>query len=217
MGYADLLIWQYKSCPRAVATMELLAKGFDDEVAFFAEFPNVLNIFKATGKSLDIVGKHVGVSRRIGNFKYRKFFGFKRSPQALGFSVAGKGGGRWYRYSYPLFDVVDLNDKDYRWLILAKILKNYQNASLSNLKNFCTLMYGENVQITDNYDMTVTIKIDKALTDDFTAWAAENLDLFPRQCGVKYNVSIIEFDKKYFGFKGSSQAEAFNVGKWLRK
>ena len=216
MSYENLLIWQYRNAPRAVATMALLAKGFDDELAFYSAFPNVLNIFKTTGKSLDLVGKHVGVSRRIAGFQYRRFFGFKGSQQALGFSIDGKGGGRWYRYSYPLYDVVNLDDKDYRWLILAKVLKNYQTASLSDLKNFCALMYGKNVQIVDNYNMTVNIKIDKALTNDFTAWAAQHLDLFPRQCGVKYIIQVVAFDKKYFGFEGSEQAEAFNVGKWLR-
>lgn len=215
-SYANLLIWQYRSSPRAVAIMELLAKGFDELVAFYADFPEVLNIHKATGKSLDFIGKHVGISRRIYGFKYRKFFGFTQSFQALGFSVGGVGGGRWYRHSYPLSDIVDLQDEDFRWLILAKILKNYQTASLPNLKRFCSLMYGENVQITDNYDMTVTIKIDRLLVDDFSKWAAENLDLFPRQCGVKYLIQFVDFEKKYFGFYGSATAEPFNVGKWLR-
>ncbi|BCB66925.1 TPA: DUF2612 domain-containing protein [Haemophilus influenzae] len=97
------------------------------------------------------VGKHVGQFRVINGYQLRKFFGFRNSPNALGFSQKRLGGAQWYRKRDPLSDSVRLSDDDYRFLIKCKILKNYQIGTLPNLIEACLFIFGEGCHIVDNY------------------------------------------------------------------
>lgn len=191
MAYADLLIWQYRNKPKAVATIKLIesiiAQGFVD----LYQLQDVLNIETATGHQLDLVGKHVGQGRIINGYQLRKFFGFRGSPHALGFSRGKSGGGQWYRRRDPLADSVRLSDEDYRFLIKCRILKNYQIGTLPNLIEACLFIFGEGCHIVDNYDMTVSISVPSAITSDFKKFAINHLDILPRQAGVQYFFNLI--------------------------
>lgn len=190
MGYADLLIWQYQTKPKAVATIKLFEGIFGESFAETYRLQEVLNIETATGHQLDLVGKHVGQSRVINGYQLRKFFGFRGSAHALSFSRGGQGGGEWYRKRDPMSDSVRLSDEDYRFLIKCRILKNYQLGTLPNIFEACRFVFGEGVQVTDNYNMTVSIRLPKANITAFKTFAIENLDLLPRQAGVKFIYSI---------------------------
>lgn len=191
MAYADLLIWQYRNKPKAVATIKLIesiiAQGFVD----LYQLQDVLNIETAIGHQLDLVGKHVGQGRIVNGYQLRKFFGFRGSPHALGFSRGKSGGGQWYRRRDPLADSVRLSDEDYRFLIKCRILKNYQIGTLPNLIEACLFIFGEGCHIVDNYDMTVSISVPNAITSDFKKFAINHLDILPRQAGVQYFFNLI--------------------------
>lgn len=191
MGYADLLIWQYRNKPKAVSTIKLfeniIGQGFVD----LYRLQDVLNIETATGHQLDLVGKHVGQFRVINGYQLRKFFGFRNSPNALGFSKKRLGGAQWYRKRDPLSDSVRLSDDDYRFLIKCRILKNYQIGTLPNLIEACLFIFGEGCHIVDNYDMTVSISVPSAITSDFKKFAINHLDILPRQAGVQYLFNLI--------------------------
>lgn len=191
MAYADLLIWQYRNKPKAVATIKLIesiiAQGFVD----LYQLQDVLNIETAIGHQLDLVGKHVGQGRIVNGYQLRKFFGFRGSPHALGFSRGKSGGGQWYRRRDPLADSVRLSDEDYRFLIKCRILKNYQIGTLPNLIEACLFIFGEGCHIVDNYDMTVSISVPSAITSDFKKFAINHLDILPRQAGVQYFFNLI--------------------------
>lgn len=132
------------------------------------------------------VGKHVGQFRVINGYQLRKFFGFRNSPNALGFSQKRLGGAQWYRKRDPLSDSVRLSDDDYRFLIKCRILKNYQIGTLPNLIEAYLFIFGEGCHIVDNYDMTVSISVPSASTSDFKKFAINHLDILPRQAGVQY-------------------------------
>ena len=70
------LIWQYRKKPRARATAKLLSdevyKTFDDAI----KVAEILNIDTASGYALDLVGRHVGVSREQRNLILKDFFCF---------------------------------------------------------------------------------------------------------------------------------------------
>ena len=191
MAYADLLIWQYRNKPKAVATIKLIesiiAQGFVD----LYQLQDVLNIETAIGHQLDLVGKHVGQGRIVNGYQLRKFFGFRGSPHALGFSRGKSGGGQWYLRRDPLADSVRLSDEDYRFLIKCRILKNYQIGTLPNLIEACLFIFGEGCHIVDNYDMTVSISVPNAITSDFKKFAINHLDILPRQAGVQYFFNLI--------------------------
>lgn len=186
MAYSDLLIWQYQGKPKALATVQLLehtiAQGFID----LYQLQNVLNIEEATGDQLDLVGKHVGQFRVINGYQLRKFFGFQNAPNAMSFSRTRQGGGQWYRKRDPLADSVRLSDSDYRFLIKCRILKNYQIGTLPNLIDACRFVFGSQIHVTDNLNMTVTITLDLRNLNDFIQYAIEHLDILPRQAGTRF-------------------------------
>lgn len=193
MAYADLLIWQYRNKPKAVATIKLIesiiAQGFVD----LYQLQNVLNIETAIGHQLDLVGKHVGQGRVVNGYQLRKFFGFRGSPHALGFSRGKSDGGQWYRRRDPLADSVRLSDEDYRFLIKCRILKNYQTGTLPNLIEACRFIFGDGCHVIDNYDMTVSVSVSVSNQNisDFKKFAINHLDILPRQAGVQYLFNLV--------------------------
>lgn len=191
MAYSDLLIWQYRNKPKAVATIKLMesiiAQGFID----LYQLQTVLDLEKAIGHQLDLVGKHVGQFRVINGYQLRKFFGFRNSLNGLGFSQKRNGGGQWYRRRDPLADSVRLSDVDYRFLIKCRILKNYQTGTLPNLIEACRFIFGPGCRVVDNYDMTVSVSIPSKNTSDFKKFAINHLDILPRQVGVQYLFNLI--------------------------
>ncbi|OOF84422.1 hypothetical protein BKG93_07770 [Rodentibacter ratti] len=191
MAYSDLLIWQYRNKPKAVATIKLMENMIAQGFVELYQLQDVLNIETATGHQLDLVGKHVGQSRVINGYQLRKFFGFKDSPHALGFGKNLTGGGQWYRKRNPLSDSVRLSDDDYRFLIKCKIIKNYQTGTLPNLIEACRFVFGKGCVITDNYDMTVSVVIPAQSLSDFKNFAINHLDILPRQAGVQYIFKLV--------------------------
>ncbi|MCK3654209.1 hypothetical protein A4G19_15855 [Pasteurellaceae bacterium Macca] len=190
MAYSDLLIWQYQNKPKALATIQLLEVAFAGPFQLLSTLPDVLNIETATGKNLDVIGRHIGQFRVLNGYALRKFFGFKDSPLALSFSRQRQGGGEWYRRRDPLADSVRLSDEDYRFLIKCRILKNYQTGTLPNIIEAARFLFGENSNAEDNYDMTVSIYISANTLNAFKRYAIEHLDILPRQAGVNFHYVI---------------------------
>ena len=136
--YGGLLIVQYKTKPKAQATVRLLAalpNGdglLDQEMACF-------DLNTAVGVQLDILGRIVGVQREVyGLDLEHTFFSFTRydgEPDSIGF-------GRYTDnpYSTDLFlrynnwAVYTLTDFELRTLIKLKIIFNNAYSSLKDLK-----------------------------------------------------------------------------------
>jgi len=191
MAYSDLLIWQYRNKPKAVATIKLIeniiAKGFVD----LYQLQDVLNIETAIGHQLDLVGKHVGQFRVINGYQLRKFFGFRNSLNGLGFSQKRNGGGQWYRRRDPLADSVRLSDVDYRFLIKCRILKNYQTGTLPNLIEACRFFFCPGGRVVFKYEKKGFFFFSSKNTSDFKKFAINHLDILPRQVGVQYLFNLI--------------------------
>lgn len=190
MAYSDLMIWQYQKKPKALATIQHLEHLFVELLNLTAQFPLILDINTAQGKNLDLVGKHIGQGRVLNGYALRHFFGFKDSSLAMSFSQSGAGGGEWYRRRDPLADSVRLSDEDYRFLLKCRILKNYQIGTIPNIIEATEFVFGQMCEVIDNYDMTVTIKINKENLSQFKIYAIQHLDILPRQTGVKFNYII---------------------------
>ena len=62
--YSDLLILQYKTLPKARATISALVKQAVDG-GFLLEFVNAFGLDTAVGKQLDILGKYIGLNRQV--------------------------------------------------------------------------------------------------------------------------------------------------------
>ena len=204
------LIWQYRKKPRARATAKLLNdevyKAFDDAI----KVAEILNIDTASGYALDLVGRHVGVSREQQNLILKDFFAFTQAEKKQGFNK-----GEFYRLGNSLKGSFYLNDSDYRFLIKAKIIKNYQTGTLENSYKSLEFLLGSGNFIFDNYDMTLNLVLKNAKTTQFLINLIFKNDILARPVGVGLNVILIA-DKKCFGFKQNKANLAFGVGKFAR-
>lgn len=204
------LIWQYRKKSRARATAKLLNdevyKTFEDAI----KIAEILNIDTASGYALDLVGRHVGVSREQQNLILKDFFAFTQTEKKQGFNK-----GEFYRLGNSLKDSFYLNDSDYRFLIKAKIIKNYQTGTLENSYKSLEFLLGAGNFIFDNYDMTLNLVLKNAKTTQFLINLIFKNDILARPVGVGLNVILIA-DKKCFGFKQNKANLAFGVGKFAR-
>lgn len=199
------LIWQYRGKPKAVATVTVLHDESASVMESAVDMSDILNIDKARGYALDLVGYHVGVNRSLSSFMPRKFFGFSRTGQ-LGFNE-----GKFYRYAEPTGDSTLLGDEDFRFMIKAKILKNYQFGSICDIAYSISFLFGRNARIIDNYDMTMTAIIPPTAITPFKKYAIDNLDILVRPVGVMYKYVIMD-PEKYFGFYEDRYASGFDEG-----
>ena len=204
------LVWQYRKKTRAKATAKLLNdevyKTFDDAI----KVAEILNIDTASGYALDLVGRHVGVSREQQNLILKDFFAFAQTEKKQGFNK-----GEFYRLGNSLKGSFYLNDSDYRFLIKAKIIKNYQTGTLENSYKSLEFLLGAGNFIFDNYDMTLNLVLKNAKTTQFLINLIFKNDILARPVGVGLNVILIA-DKKCFGFKQDKANLAFGVGKFAR-
>lgn len=206
--YTDLLIQQYIRKPKARATINLWCGELDKVKENIVDLLSQIDIDNATGYSLDIIGRRVGVSRTLPSFASKGYFAWKGA-------VGGKGWnkGVWYRYGESTTDTIVLEDFDFRFLIKAKILRNFQDGSLDYILNALVKLFGSNVNLIDNYDMTCTILLPLATLRQAQVYMLSELDILPRPVGVKYTVQDIGV--KAFGFDGFINSEGFGEGSFI--
>ncbi|SET17492.1 DUF2612 domain-containing protein [Thorsellia anophelis] len=216
MAYENLLIWQYKTKPKALGTIKLLTKIFESSWHGIQTLPKALDIETATGKNLDLIGKHVGQNRILTDFNARPLFGFYGAENGLGFRRNRvSAGGVFYRYKDSLKQSIRLNDTDYRFLIKCRIAKNYQTATIGDVSRMLAFIFSNNSIAYDNFDMTLSVFIEDQSLSTFKRYVIKNLDILPRPVGVgiKYYLAVPD---KPFGFKGAPDAGGFNEGIFMR-
>ena len=177
-----MLIWQYRGKPKANATVKTISDEVANVYQSVVDVGDILNIDKARGYALDLVGYHVGVNRSLASFIPRKFFGFAKTGQ-LGFNE-----GKFYRYG-----------------------ESTGESTIEDITNSISFLFGRDARIIDNYDMTMTVIIPSVVMTPFKKYAIENLDILVRPVGVMYKYVIIE-PAKYFGFYEDRYASGFDEG-----
>lgn len=204
-----MLIWQYKGKPKANATIGATSSEFSSVFQSAVDVGDILNIDKATGYALDLVGYHVGVFRTLESFIPRSFFGFhKRGGLAFGKGV-------FYRIDNAQKDSKKMTDEEFRFIIKARIMKNYQLGTIEDITASISALFGGESRVIDNYDMTMTAIIPYDLMTEFKKYAIQKLDVIVRPVGVMYKYVIIK-PVKYFGFYKDASASGFGVGKFAR-
>lgn len=211
-GNVKNLIIQYGDKSNAVATITAITEEFE----LIYNNSNILDfaydLDNAVGKQLDIIGRIVGINRKVPFAVPKNYFGFEGHlnsyPFGSKFNIVVSYPFR-SKFEIPYSDG-QLNDNDYRFFIKAKIIKNYATSknidsnSLS-IQNAVDYLFNGKAYITDNYDMSMTLYIDSSY-DSSKLTYLENLDLLPRPQGVRYNTFISYQDGITFGFN------SFNTG-----
>lgn len=215
MSYADLLIWQYRYKPRAAATAQLLADTFTDAWRGLADLPSALSIEQAQGANLDLIGKHVGQSRVLGELAPRALFAFRHAPGGIGFIGGADGGGRWYRRGDPVTESVRLDDHDYRFLIKCRIARNYMTGTLENVSDMIEFIFDASATAYDQLDMSMTVIVPADAITIFKRYALMILDMLPRPAGVRIKF-YTAVPRVAFGFRGAAGAAGFKEGVFAR-
>lgn len=163
--YSKLLIFQYRTKPKAVATINLYAKQaiFDD---IFSQIRDAYNISTAVGPQLDVLGKYIGLPRNIGDPASAPYFGFRSyvttDPQnSNGFRSylsTDNQFGVWASYSNPSVNT-DLTDSQYQFMLILKIILNSNDGTLYSIMNYLNTFLPGFVSLVDNCNMTMTYTI----------------------------------------------------------
>ncbi|MEX6425542.1 DUF2612 domain-containing protein [Providencia manganoxydans] len=206
----DFLIWQYRQKPKARQTVGLLLSETRAAFESVIQLAEVLDVNKASGYGLDLIGKHVGISRVMKSVVPKDYFGFLGVEGALPFDV-----GVLYRYGDSLNGSSVLDDEDYRFFIKAKIIKNYQRPDIANISYSIAHLFSEQSFVIDNDDMTMNVVIAANYLTPFRLYAIKNLDILSRSIGVSYKYLVIT-DTHPFGWSSDLHAFGFNDGKFTR-
>ncbi|BEO24287.1 hypothetical protein SMQC20_28710 [Serratia marcescens] len=206
----DMLIWQYRGKPKARQTVGLLFGESKTAWQSAQAVGEMLNIDTATGYALDLVGRHVGLSRTLKTFVPKEYFGWVGVEAALGF-----GAGIFYRAGESLKNSSRLKDDDYRFLIKAKVLKNTQRPTMEGITASIKQLLGEGAFAIDSYDMTMNIIVPEKQLTTLRRYALLSLDILIRPIGARYKFIVIESEHP-FGWAGDQQAFGFGDGKFTR-
>lgn len=210
MNRENFIIWQYRTKPNALGTIRAIYKETDLTFQNIIQIADILNIDTATGYALDLVGRHIGVSRVLPTAIAKEYFGWLEDDSSLSFGV-----GEFYRYGDALSASVVLNDNDYRFFIRAKITKNYQNGTIENIVKSIQFVVGNNSNVIDIQNMTMNIIVNSDNLNSLTLYAISKMDILVRPVGVMYEYTVLVNDKP-FGFAHDNGSYGFNIGKFVR-
>lgn len=210
MDREKFLIWQYRTKPKALGTIRSIFKETDNTFKTIINVADVLSIEKATGYALDLVGRHIGVSRILPTAIAKEYFGWRDDNSALSFGI-----GEFYRHGDALHALVVLNDDDYRFFIKARITKNYQTATITNIVKSIKFVIGKEGNVIDLQNMSMNILVNNDQLNSLTLYAISKMDILVRPVGVMYRYLIL-VNNEPFGFSHDPQSYGFNLGKFVR-
>jgi hypothetical protein len=137
----DTVESQFANSPIITALIQQWDAALDQTENLSGFFDNIWNVDTAYGYGLDVWGRIVGLPNgRTVSIIGGTFFGFQESGAAVGF-----GQGQFYN-GVPLTLNYQLNDLQFRRLILAKALANISNGSIQSINRILlTLFFGRGV------------------------------------------------------------------------
>lgn len=210
MNRENFIIWQYRTKPKALGTIRAIYKETDLTFQNTIQIADILNIDTATGYALDLVGRHIGVSRVLPTAIAKEYFGWVEDDRSLSFGI-----GEFYRYGDSLSSSVVLSDSDYRFFIRARITKNYQTGTIENIVKSIQFVVGNHSNVIDIQNMTMNIIVNSDKLNSLTLYAISKMDILVRPIGVMYEYTVLVNDKP-FGFAHDNSSYGFNIGKFVR-
>lgn len=210
--YADLLILQYHSKPKARETVKLTADIYLADGLVF-QLPNILDIDTAEDAQLDVIGKILDCPRIVqGVYNDLKFFQFHIDENSLGFSTVGNPTSATFRTieNYNKSEYA-LPKEDYRFLLKFKSIVNVMRASEKAIDDALWSVFSGDVLLKNNKDLTITYIVSDRRT--LAALAAKNLGYYraPEGIGANY-VLRVPFPDKIFGFNRNGTINKTVVG-----
>ena len=162
--YQARLILQYRSLPKASATIAILTKAAVADMVL-SQIGPAFDVNTAVGKQLDILGKYIGVPRNIGPATPATYFGYRLAAgggNTNGYTSAAGGVNLtaiYYRANSNQRQATDLTDVQYRFVLLMKIILNSSNNTMASIQSFIAQFFPGLISVIDNHDMTLSYTI----------------------------------------------------------
>lgn len=194
--YVSLLIIQYHENDTAKDEIEMATKTFTGD-DIFTSILNAFDVDTAVGKQLDLIGKLVGLSRKVDGFTFQNvYYAYNdyadpmKNPQGHGMSDIGAPVEAIFKeYENALRSIYDMTDGQYRRMIKMKILLNNSVATDKAIDDSLWEVFGDGITMVDNGDMTITATVKPEY--EFDGRLAEYLKLYPRPLGVGLTINYL--------------------------
>ncbi|MEE0059278.1 MAG: DUF2612 domain-containing protein [Acutalibacteraceae bacterium] len=191
--YSNLLTVQYHEKEKAVSEIELGASTFAGDWVL-GDIADITDVDTAVGKQLDLIGKIVGLSRIAQGFTFGiPYYSYDdegdpmHNPEGRGFSDIGhKVQAQFKDYEEARKTIYEMSDGSYRNMLKLKILSNNSRGTLKEIDDGLYQIFGTNVTIVDNMDMTATITVQRS--SELDGRLADFLHLFTRPLGVSLEI-----------------------------
>jgi len=214
-NYKKLLIIQYSNKPKAQSTIESILKQTEKVYELANSFNKALDLDFAGGKQLDILGKIVGLNRKIPFAVPKKYFGFSDYDYSYPFGEKFENVVAYpFRNKFePPYTALELNDINYRFLLRAKISKNYAKATMIDdkklsIQDIAGYLFNGKAFVIDNFDMSMSLYADN--TYDFNNIRLMiQLQLLPKPQAVKIRELVAYDTRGTFGFKDNPNSKGF--------
>lgn len=131
----ELILSQYKNSPNLIKYIKCFTRPVQSIITTSAHVIESRCIQKASGYSLDKIGKTVGEFRVIRGGAASPYFGFKDNASALGLGV-----GQLLSYGEKESGDLVLGDPDFRSLIQARIMKNTSGGRIEDIIKYLDLL-----------------------------------------------------------------------------
>jgi len=216
--YRDLLIKQYWEKPKARAEIEMKAGAWGKINDWISSFEHEFDIDFATGDRLDIIGRIVGLDRRVPFVLSKLAFGFSENENARGFDDKVTGP---LSYSAPFQDkferkytTLQLNDNDYRFFLKSKIASNSAAGVMVSdtkisIQDVVNRVFEGRAFVIDRHNMSLTIHVAPPY-DLEKLRAIRALKLLPKPQGVQYFIVVQSAPDETFGFADNPRSLPFS-------
>lgn len=178
----DLLLNQFCDSTFLHSLQTELGRSFDNVNDILCYLIENLDVYKANGFLLDIIGVIVGQNRNIPSGILLHYFGFlDNAHDAFGVS-------RFWDGSEPLGLTTALADAEYRSMILARIIYNNGNTTLVGITESISILYNTtNIEVESRANAELYIRIYKNFTQAETD-LINATGLLLRSAGVTINL-----------------------------
>lgn len=195
LNHRDTVISQYANSPTILQLIDSMNGYIDPRINMQNFYDYVWNVDTAQGFGLDVWGKIVGVGRSLRVVADLEAFGFNEGLVYQPFDQAPF-------FSASDIEVVELDDDDYRKLILIKALANISAMNAKTLNLLLRQLFdGRRCYVIDVGAMQMRYVFEFTLTPIEYALLTQS-GVMPRPAGVQF--SILQFDpESTFGFNGS--------------
>ena len=215
--YRNLLIKQYWEKPKASAEIEMKASSWRRSFDWLSSFENEFDLDFATGDRLDIIGRILGLSRRVPFVISKIAFGFDENANARGFDDKITGPVQNTAPFQDKFErkytTLQLNDNDYRLFLKAKAASNASSGLMVSdekisIQDVINQTFAGRAYVIDRQDMSLNVHVAPPYDLDKLK-AIRALGLLPKPQGVQYFFIIQSAPGETFGFSDNLSSLPF--------